>query len=286
MTIAALLLSSSVLAAAGPAVAADAPSIGIRSAGDSSVSASSGAPSPIDDAIGSGAEDGWSFRLSPYLWIPAMDGHVTVKGATAPVDLSLGDTLDLLSDHLNFAAAVRVQVRHGDLTLFGDAMYMSLKADDIATASLGVATLRADQGIFELGAAHVVHESARTDDTPGFRLEPLAGARIYTFREKLISSLAFELAASQAWVDGFVGARATFDFHDGLGAHLRADIGAGGSDLCWNVEAGLDFGIADHATLHLGYRALSVDYGTGAGADRFEYDIVLHGPFAAISLDF
>jgi hypothetical protein len=42
---------------------------------------------------------GWRFDVAPfYLWIPALDGEVTVHGHAADVDLSIGDTLDLLFD--------------------------------------------------------------------------------------------------------------------------------------------------------------------------------------------
>ena len=33
----------------------------------------------------------WKFELAPYVWLPAMDGDITVRGRTADVDLDLGD---------------------------------------------------------------------------------------------------------------------------------------------------------------------------------------------------
>ena len=40
---------------------------------------------------------GWTFDVAPfYLWLHALDGEVGVRGLPAAVDLSVGDTLDLL----------------------------------------------------------------------------------------------------------------------------------------------------------------------------------------------
>jgi hypothetical protein len=35
-----------------------------------------------------------------------------------------------------------------------------------------------------------------------------------------------------------------------------------------------------------GYRALSQDYDDGSGADRFEWDVTLHGPLLGLSIGF
>ena len=48
-------------------------------------------------------EFSWKFGLAPYLWLPAMQGEITVRGHTVDVDLDLGDTLDLVFDSLKFA---------------------------------------------------------------------------------------------------------------------------------------------------------------------------------------
>ncbi len=50
---------------------------------------------------------GWTFEVAPfYLWLPAQDGTVTVRGQSADVDLSVGETLDLLFEAAKFGAGV------------------------------------------------------------------------------------------------------------------------------------------------------------------------------------
>ena len=50
----------------------------------------------------------WKFEVAPYVWLPAMQGDLTVRGRTADIDLDLGDTLDLLFDALKFVVALGV----------------------------------------------------------------------------------------------------------------------------------------------------------------------------------
>jgi hypothetical protein len=71
---------------------------------------------------------GWTFEVAPfYLWLPAQDGTVTVRGQSADVDLSVGDTLDLLFDSFKFAATGRAEARKGNALLTLDLMYTNLE---------------------------------------------------------------------------------------------------------------------------------------------------------------
>jgi hypothetical protein len=87
-------------------------------------------------------------------------------------------------------------------------------------------------------------------------------------------------------VDGFIGAAASVEFSDRLAFRVRGDIGVGESDFTWNALAGIDFAICPKAVLQLGYRALDTEYDDGRGADKFDYDMILHGPFMALRIVF
>jgi len=70
---------------------------------------------------------GWRFDVAPfYLWLPALDGTVTVGERSASVDQSVGDTLDLLFDSFKFGATGRAEARKGNTLLTLDFMYMDL----------------------------------------------------------------------------------------------------------------------------------------------------------------
>ena len=40
--------------------------------------------------------DRWQFELTPYVWIPGLDGHATVRCMDSSGDLSVGDVLDMV----------------------------------------------------------------------------------------------------------------------------------------------------------------------------------------------
>lgn len=230
-------------------------------------------------------ESSWRFTLTPYLWIPAQDGVVGVRGARADVDLGVGDTFDAITDNFNFAAALHAEMQRDRLTLFADAMYLSLESEDNPSPA-GLTDVKMDQGIFELGAAYALFRADRAQGRPGLAVEPLAGARIQTLSLDIDNAAGVGLSGRETWVDGFAGARARVELTDRISLRVRGDVGAGQSDLTWNALAGLDVVLCPHAVLQVGYRALDTDYSDGHGAERFEYDMLLHGPFLAVAIVF
>ena len=241
-----------------------------------------------DDAARSLAEssgEGWRFSVTPYLWIPAQEGDVSVMGQAAPVDLSVGDTFDTISDNFNFAALLHAEASRGDLTLFADAMYISLENDGVPLTS-DTATVRQDQGVFELGAAYRLVGLDRSSSRPGFSFEPLGGVRMQSLELEIDPRMSPGVSRDRFWIDGFAGARARIGLNEGLALRLRADAGAGHSDFTWSALAGLDIALTDHASLVLGYRTLTTDYDDGHGESAFVYDMTLHGPFAALTITF
>jgi len=61
------------------------------------------------------AGGGWTFDVAPYLWLPALDGDITVRGRTAPVDVSIGEFVETIFESFQFAAMGRVEARRGPL---------------------------------------------------------------------------------------------------------------------------------------------------------------------------
>lgn len=253
------------------------------SAGAPAGTPSGAAPDPTLEARA------WTFSFTTYLWVAGMDGSVTARGREADVDMSVGDAFDNLVDNFKLAITGHLEARHERLALFGDIAYISLE-EDVERRVLGEGTLDTTQGFFELGAAYaIIDKPLPNHPSRRFLLEPLAGARLYYLDMELsFDSIDRSLGDDKVWIDGFVGLRSSVDVADRLAIFGRFDIGAGGSDLAWNAVLGADVKLGKHKRVSLlgGYRWLDVDYDDGSGDEKFEFDVLMHGPFLGLGFAF
>lgn len=231
----------------------------------------------------------WQFSFTTYLWVAGMDGDVTARGREADVDVSVADGFDNLVDNFKLAITGHLEARRDRLALFGDVAYISLE-QDVERRILGEGTIDTAQGFFELGIGYtVIDEPLPNHPSRRFRLEPIAGARMYYLDMELsFDSIDRTFGDDKLWVDGFVGLRSSVDIADRLSLFGRFDIGAGGSDLAWNAVLGADLKLGKHKRVSLlgGYRWLDVDYDDGSGDNKFVFDVLMHGPFVGLGFTF
>ncbi len=272
------LIRSSVLSATAAAVSF---ALVINSAGAQdqppSEPASTIAPSPAKE---------WTISITPYAWIPAQEGRMTVAGSPVDVDLSVADTFDTIVDDFNAGLCLHAEFSRERFTIFGDVMYLRLETQDVRTDA-GLVDVQQAQGVFELGAAYAVIDRSVGTGKMRWKLEPLAGMRVHYFTGELnIEGPDNDRDSDRTWVDGFVGLRTRFAFNDTIAVVANGNIGAGASDFTWSALAAAEISFTPRASLMLGYRALDDDYSSGDGDDRFVYDVLLHGPFLAFTLKF
>ena len=99
------------------------------------------------------------------------------------------------------------------------------------------------------------------------------------------------LDESESAAELIVGMDLGLFFAEGqLGLLLRGDLGGFGigsaSELTWKAYAAFRWRPADRLSLELGYRALSVEYSRGSGANRYVFEGLAHGPSLAFNLHF
>ena len=261
----------------------------------------------------------WTLSITPYAWLPFLQGDVTVKGRTVDIDVNPFELLDHL-DAVPFMAYS--EARKGPLVLYNDIFYAKVGVDGSVSRSVRGLTVGAsadvdvELAIIEAGGAF---EIARWSSGSGgaFKGEPVfgpytavdvyAGARYWhqdvDIRFGLTANLELNgLAVSRNraiarggdvdWVDPLVGFRIRQGMAPGQELFLRADVGGFdvGSKFSWNVVGAysFDFAVRDGITYSgmLGYRALSVDFEKGSGTSRYEYDVIQHGPVVGLTLRF
>ena len=76
----------------------------------------------------------------------------------------------------------------------------------------------------------------------------------------------------------------------GLGFFARGDVGGFhvGSNFAWQVFTGFTgkCKCSDRLSWQLAYRWLDTAYETGTGFERFEYDMLVHGPVSGLTYRF
>jgi hypothetical protein len=259
----------------------------------------------------------WTLTFTPYGWVPGLNGHITVKGRTTDIDI---DPIGVLEDIDGVPFMGYVEARNGPLSFYGDVVYAPLSVGGSATRSFNRASLDATLGvriretIIEGGATYEMAKwwwssGGRAGDAPTSytAIDVLAGARYWREDAAInlgltatldVSGLVLSRGRAIAregnvdWGDPLVGMRLRHQFAPGQELVLRGDVGGFdvGSQFSWNVLAAYSFemGVYHGLTFSgvLGYRALSVDYEKGSAANRFEFDLVQHGPVLGLTVRF
>jgi hypothetical protein len=243
-------------------------------------------PASAEDPV---SED-WQFQIAPYAWALAADGNATVKGHKSDVDLSFKD----IWDELNYGVMLEGEARKGRLGIKVNVLYANLgdsehvdgiKIDPDVNLFWGDIV-----GYYRLGPWDLNGEGG--DDSPQLIVDPYAGIR-YTYLDvDLDFSPGPKVGADKDWVDPIVGLRTLWKLTPRWGVTAMGDIGGFGvgSDFSWQTTGLVTyrfslFGDRD-AKFAAGYRALYQDYSSGSGANKFEWDVTLHGPIFAFVIDF
>ncbi len=255
------------------------------------------------------APSGWTYQFTPYGWVPWVSGDAVVRGRS----FSVSETpIEVLED-LNFAWMSYQQAKNGPLTLFTDIIYASVASGgSFATSktfsphvagTLGAA-LSADYkywiieagGTYEIASWNPHGSRYATSDT---QLELLAGGRYWHQELDIAVALAgtanvdglivsgdraLAHSGGVEWIDPFVGARIRFQPARGEEIVVRGDVGGfgAGSKFTWQALATYNWQVCTYGPMlidgYAGWRALSVDYASGAGVERFEFDVLQQGP--------
>src|SRR5262245_2072607 len=215
----------------------------------------------------------WTVSVTPYAWLPFLQGAVTVKGRTVDIDVNPFQLLEHL-DAVPFMGYA--EARKGPLGFYNDIFFAKVGVDGSVSRSVRNLTVGAsadvdvELAIIEAGGAfEVARWSAGSGGglkygpafTPYTAVDLLAGAR-YWHQE---ADIKFGLTASVDlgglvvsrgratarggdvdWVDPLVGFRIRHGLAPGQELLLRADVGGFdvGSQFTWNVLGAYSFKFA------------------------------------------
>jgi hypothetical protein len=122
-------------------------------------------------------------------------------------------------------------------------------------------------------------------------IEPYAGVRYTSLGLDIDIGSAISAHQTRDWVDPIVGTRVIIDLSPRWQLLMSGDVGGFGvgSDFSWNLVGvvGYRFDLFGLDSSFLaGYRALSQDFDDSSGANRFEWDVTVHGPIMGLTMRF
>jgi opacity protein-like surface antigen len=231
------------------------------------------------------ADSGLTGALYLYGWVPWVDGDVGVNGL-GPVDVSL-DPKDII-DALDMAFIAAGEVRSGPVGVFGDLLYLDTSSTEATPFQIiyNSATLEVTQTIATAMLTYQLYESGEN------WVQGLAGVR-YVGMDSTLSldggdGFIFPKNPSAdeniSWWDPMFGIRVRQSLGGNwffTGGALVGGFGVG-SNLDWDVNAGLAYKFTDNFSVAVTYRAMGFDY----EEDGDVIDLVNQAPLIAFALTF
>lgn len=258
----------------------------------------------------------WRFTFTPYAWLMSVGGNVTTRGQTIDTNASFIDLVQKSDSLVGLMAYFEAD--KGRVGIYTDFVFTRLgfgagqtgyrnPVGGLRITTSANAALTYQMFIVEVGGVYEVHRWPGSEGS-FTAVDALAGFRYWNnsidasfdvasnvdfSRLHLERSFGLAIARSDAiqWVDPVVGFRVRHRFTPHQELWARADIGGFGlgSQFSWQAVAAYTYlwqasGYQVGATI--GFRALGVNYGSGAGPDAVGINETLYGPIIGASFRF
>ena len=213
----------------------------------------------------------WEFRLTPYVWVPALSLESKI-GTNPSTD---GDSSIL--DFLDFGFLATGEIRKGNWGLILEFNYLDLGAD--ATYLGGRFGAEADlTGV--MGGVAVDYRFFKNDR---FAADVFGGVRVWSLEARIDFNTLPTASQTKTWADPLVGARAGYDINKNFFIDGLVDVGGFGvgSDLQWEALARVGYRLNKTMSLALGYRHLFLDFSD----DKLVINTTMTGPFLAVDFN-
>ncbi len=222
---------------------------------------------PIAQSPAQGQDEGWNWRIAPYLWATDIDGTLGGPLVDVELDVEFGDILD----NLGGAWLVLLEADRGQVAVLSDFVFLSLDLEGDGPGNV-TADIEFDTFIYDLAVLYAM--------APGSAFELGGGLRYASFENELaVGPLTGEI--DRDVLDGVLAARARWPVGESFALSLYGDIGGGDSDLTWQANAMLGWQSGAWG-LGAGYRAIGYDIEEGGD----ELDLTLHGLFFGLDFRF
>jgi hypothetical protein len=253
---------------------------------------------------------GWTISIAPYLWLPTINVNLGYNlpanlGGKLPADVS--DGVADWFPHLDFATLFAAEARHDRFSVMTDFMYLKLSAtpshirslDFFGLPSMPISrSLETSVGttlqtiIWTQSASYTIARGqwGNFDALVGFRLLSVSATTNYDLALSVtgprgngarFGGMGGVSTSDNIW-NGIVGFRGQIQIQNsGFFLPYYFDIGAGGSNLTWQISGGIGYQTGPWA-FSASYRYLSFTQ----GSDRVVHAINMGGPVLMASISF
>lgn len=243
----------------------------------------------FSQASASKKTDQWQYEITPYLLTAGIEGTAGVRGFNTDLDASFSDIID----NLDMGFMGLFVARKGPWSFGLDGVYIDLD-NESTTPVKGPAGFRSGNGKLDVSSTMYIAQG-----TVGYRLVDGKtmldgfGALRYTkldldmdvaiqFDEPKPFDGADSADGSENWLDAVIGLHVLHSVSDKVALLGYLDIGGGGSDLTYQLMAGVNWEFSKGYTAKLGYRHLYWDYEDGG----FVWDMTAKGPYLGLGIRF
>jgi outer membrane protein OmpA-like peptidoglycan-associated protein len=198
--------------------------------------------------------EGWTFRLTPYLWLPSVSGTLNYTlpesggGGEAIFDIGPED----YTANLNFAFMGAFEARNDRFSLLIDALYTDIQVEGtVATIPVvpGGPGLRFDADLGMKGSvAHLIAgytvargESSNLDLIGGVRYTHFATEADVNIVDLPVTLPGRHFEQDVDWWDGVVGVRGRLGLGGRWAMPYYLDVGTGDSNFTWQALAGFAY---------------------------------------------
>lgn len=222
---------------------------------------------------------GWSVSIAPYMWLAGISGDIAQFGSpTVHIERSFSD----IFDDLKFGGMVMGEARYGEISIVGDIVYTKISSSRGTPHGIAARSVEVTSDTFTgfLGMGYSVLKNEQ------LTLDIVGGARLWyvdtdiNVQGGILNG--FSAHDSATWVDAMAGVRLNYKITPEVYLTGWSFVGAGGSDLDWDIAGAVGYRFSENFSVLAGYRALGVDY----SKNGYVFDIVQSGPILGVSLRF
>lgn len=221
------------------------------------------------------ASDDWKFEATPYVWAAGIDGDIEVAGRKAEVEVGFDD----LIDKVDIAGSFLGVVQKGMWVNWLQVDYLAL-SNDTKPAALGGAEVEIESDTLILTAATGIQLNLWGE---GKTIDIMGGIRYVRMDNELSISGVGSFDETNDIYDGVLVLRPSMQLTKRLRFNPTLSIGAGDSDLTYELMPQFQFDFTDSLAMRVGYRRLYYDFEGDRGNS---FDGSFHGFFIGLGWTF